>query len=562
MKVLDKKNLLTLSIFSLLTTGLPGLFFNSAYATSPYDNIYGSVSVLNIGAPNWSPSSCVTVDATQSWQQYLLGSYNASSMAYMDETDYNMMKASFQGALQTGRYGVTVQNSMYHEAYVYWTVDTSLALSWDLGTLTVAAYSPTSTIYTARIGCSKYYNNSKSGVGVLDWTSNTTNIPDASSGFYYVSGASNGWKNLFVYSDHYNKPENYEGNEIISAGSIDNDDDGLNLIQELQQGTSDGKKDTDGDGIDDLKESVWYGDRDDVFCKTSVTPHECAYPNPTTKDLYVEIDWMNDGTRDYKPTSGQLTRVVNAFAAQNIIAHFDTGAYGGGEELTAPTGDLFFAPTEDEVDFYDLKNGTPTSDPTFAPIRRGIWRYMITSMNYMNNISETTGLPVPGTTGSSFAGDDDSMVSIERVEALLPSYIPNPTTQDSDIAVAGTIIHELGHNLCLTYTYSYQNQSGSCFYQGIDNNSGFPPTNNPDGYFNLVSYESSMNYKYQLLKVDYSHGISDVTYDHDDWSAVTVGIDDFRSSPYEWYNNQSQRRGGQGQVNQLSRKEMIDAIQK
>ncbi|MGB4762073.1 MAG: hypothetical protein WBP12_01790 [Candidatus Saccharimonas sp.] len=100
-----------------------------------------------------------------------------------------------------------------------------------------------------------------------------------------------------------------------------------------------------------------------------------------------------------------------------------------------------------------------------------------------------------------------------------------------DRAIANTIAHEIGHNLCLTSTQLYNEQPSQCVYAGIDNNGDEEEGDNLD-YYNLANYESVMNYLYQLTDdqdlgyVDYSDG-SNTTDDHDDWNAVSIGLGKF-----------------------------------
>ena len=332
-------------------------------------------------------------------------------------------------------------------------------------------------------------------------------------------------------------PVDYEG-AIAEASEewADLDGDGLLASEESAQETSNTNSDTDSDGLSDFIESQWNPDRNDVFCGNS-----CAYPNPTQKDLYVEADWINENSTVYKPSPTQLANVVDTYEDQNILAHFDTGQYGcGGQiELSDP---LIFAPTENELDFYDLKNGTTTTSAYFNPIRKNIWHYMITSPNFMLTEIEQGG------TGASYAGDDDSMVSIEKIEDLNPVNL--------DMAISGTILRELGHNLCLSSESSqyYPNQPSECIYPEIDK----PIEENPS-----TDYVSVMNYLFQLNTTDYSHGVNGMPDDHDDWQAISLGMGDFTQSVFEWGDSQSQQRSYRHNSNstQPTIQDMIDNIQ-
>lgn len=298
-----------------------------------------------------------------------------------------------------------------------------------------------------------------------------------------------------------NYPTGYEGVQLpISSTWADLDGDGLIAVKESAQGTSNANKDTDGDGLDDFIESQWYIDRNAVFCGLV-----CAYPDPIVKDVYVEVDWMNnpnDGS--YKPSNNQLDQVIDAFDVRGINIHFDTGQYGGGSELPSYENTLAFAQDSNNFDFYDYKNGTSTTNANFDDDRKRIWHYMISGYQYAENT---------GSSGASYAGDDDFFVSYGLIKDGQSSF----GYTSLDTAIGGTIIHELGHNLCLTNSSAYSGQSGACVYSGIDN-------------VNASSdYESSMNYSYQMFMVDYSDGANSAPNDHDDWSAVDIGLKDFSS---------------------------------
>lgn len=283
----------------------------------------------------------------------------------------------------------------------------------------------------------------------------------------------------------------------VSSTSVDADGDGLNAIQELIQGTSDLVVDTDRDGLSDYIESTSYPDRDNVFCGSS-----CAYPNPTIKDLYVEIDWMVNGTFSTKPTTGDLVGAVLAYGNKGIKVHFDTGSFGGGNEVDYVN--VVKGEPDDAVrDFYDYKLGGDGMSAQFNPDRYHIWRYMLSADELTNHDNETdlVGLGIPG--------DDDALLGYGNLSA---NY-SGSALQDE---VGQIMIHELGHNLCLSNTASYSGQDASCVYAHIDSHSA-PST-----------YASAMKYNGTVL--DLSMGTNS-SGDHDDWYAVlNKGFDDFALS--------------------------------
>lgn len=309
------------------------------------------------------------------------------------------------------------------------------------------------------------------------------------------------WK-VFVSTFPIDYPVGYEGAILNTSDTwTDIDEDGLVVAEEKAQGTSDTKKDTDGDGIDDYKESILFEDRDDVFCDTTASSLVCAYPDPLTKDLYVEIDWINDGTEIYKPTSTQLELVEEKYDDIGIKFHADIGSYGGGNELTVSS---YEEATDVEVDFYKYKWGYLTLDPAnFNENRYKIWRYMI------------TGYQMEGSTVSGIAevSGDDVFVSFGRLQDY-PGCSPGYCYADFDNAIAGTIVHELGHSLCLSDSSIYLGQDSSCIFSGIDTDAS-------------LNYQSAMNYEYQFENTySYSNGANGIG-DHDDILGISKGFDDF-----------------------------------
>ena len=316
---------------------------------------------------------------------------------------------------------------------------------------------------------------------------------------YYIPNMSNFSSKIYLFTGDVIYPQEYEG-IVIDSENVDTDQDGLTWAQERQQGTLDSNPDTDGDGISDFIESIWFNDRDEVFCAVNITPYVCAYPDPLVKDLYLEFDWMYDGTRSYKPSQDQINAVTEAFFNQNIKLHVDDGKYGGGNTLPAYRESLYIA-SDVDIDFEDLKNGYDSHRANFNIKRYGIWRYMISGYRYYEH---------PNSSGVSEIGGDDLFIS----KGLIEDYF---TYQNLDSAIAGTIIHEIGHSLCLSSTTSYELQHQECIHDGVDSDK-----------IAYILYRSAMNYRYQLDTISYSDGTNGIN-DHDDWSAIKVGISNFNS---------------------------------
>lgn len=208
---------------------------------------------------------------------------------------------------------------------------------------------------------------------------------------------------------------------------------------------------------------------------------------------------MNDGTRSFKPNRAQIGMITDAFAAQNISFHADTGEYGGGNELPSYQSPLSFFSSPDLFDFSDYKTGDNTHVANYNPKRQGIWRYIISGYNYLSDQSSS---------GISEVGGSNIFISYGLIKDTF-------TYSDFDTAIAGTMMHEIGHSLCLSDTAKYTNQPSECIYGGVDSNS---PA--------YLLYNSSMSYLYQESMVNYSDD-SNGPADHDDWNAVKLGISHF-----------------------------------
>jgi len=510
-----------IGVFLILVTPLSVV--PAARATSIYD--------ATVTATNNLFSSCyadtTTKDMTDDWQAYITqkASYNGVDIINgSSNTDRSNFIDAFNTAMDSGSgFGVSqsLDGSLHDFGSVRIYVTSGTPVFFDTGTQkqlrTIGA-----PVYMATIQC-------VSSTSVAVYFNNAGTIREFATDGTLGTGT---WMKPYVWAgSSISYPSGYNGQYVPDSSSVDIDGDGLSGVDESTQGTLNTKRDTDVDGLSDFVESQWNLNRNEIFCGIS-----CAYPDPATKDLYVENDWINDGIRDYKPSSTQINDIIGTYESQGIIAHFDTGQYGGGNQISL-NDPLVFAPSDNELDFYDVKNGTSTVSTEFSPTRKNIWHYMITSPNFMQTDT------IVGTTGASYAGDDDSIVSIESVEGANPINL--------DIAISGTILHELGHNLCLSSETSqyYPDQPPECIYSEIDK----PLNQSPS-----TDYESVMNYLFQLNTKNYSHGSNGAPDDHDDWSAVNLGIGDFTQSVFEWNNSSQYFRGNS---NKPSRQDMIDNIQ-
>lgn len=379
--------------------------------------------------------------------------------------------------------------------YILWSeYNPSRQITAEIDPVTSDAYFELKPVWGTYVSGARIFDNGSAGHLVADCNTHTSAVS--------AKNIQNSGLDVSIYFSTFPViyPLEYEGINI-PVMSIDADNDGLALWKELYQSTNDFNSDTDNDGLNDYKESIWFTNRDEVFCNKTTSPYTCAYPDPTTQDLYIEIDWMYDSieNRSFMPTALQLKKIQDVFDAQNINLYADTGQFGGGNEIPFYGKSLHISSTDNYIDFDDIKYGYDSYSANYKSDREGIWRYMISGYHYSDS---------PTSSGIAEVGGSNSFISNGLVKDTF-------TYSNLDDAIAGTMIHEIGHNLCLSNVAIYVNQPSTCVFDGVDS-SGILYT----------LYQSSMNYQYQLETTNLSDGTHELG-DHADWSAVKVGISDF-----------------------------------
>lgn len=283
----------------------------------------------------------------------------------------------------------------------------------------------------------------------------------------------------------------------------DPDGDGLTTFEERLYGTDPGDPDTDDDGLRD-------GDEVNGVAGVDL-PGMGA--DPLRKTIFVEIDWMEGSDHSHRPSGQVLGIVTQAFAdadvpnpdgSTGIDLILDRGAFGGGNSL-AHTNRLPFSGSG----FYTTKADN------FDTARSGYFHYCVFGHTYESS----------GSSGVAELYGDDLMVTM--------GYFINQTGSATD--QAGTLMHELGHNL------------------GLNHGGG-------DGINYKPNYPSVMSYSYQLAGLDgsarttsagdydYSYGeqpdvteadlgadydgdgaLASTLHDYDDWGSLWLDFDSTRS---------------------------------
>lgn len=248
---------------------------------------------------------------------------------------------------------------------------------------------------------------------------------------------------------------------------VDSDQDGLFDVEEGKYGTKTDDPDTDKDGLlDGWEVKGVYKNGLRVLDLASMGA------NPLEKDVFIEIDWMQDATHNFKPEDAAIQLVVNAFHEQGIHAHFDVGQFFGGnsipfqEEITWSEFDL----TEDERAAYTANGYQYLLDMkkfNFGQSRAGIFYYGV----FVNYNPESSGLANPG---------GNFLVALEENANITKK--------------AGTLMHEFGHTLQLGHGGRLENdlQYDTVNYK--------------------ANYRSIMNYFYQMNGVPIMTDTGDIVF--------------------------------------------------
>ncbi|MEJ6472857.1 Ig-like domain-containing protein [Pseudoalteromonas piscicida] len=247
---------------------------------------------------------------------------------------------------------------------------------------------------------------------------------------------------------------------------------------------------TDTNSINDWQAATFFtpGGKNDVLCDKDEDldgiPDCSEQPGGTfaglplydwgaragVKDIFIEVDYMDSDDAGITPHKPALDKVKAAFAAQDIAVHFDVGNLfhqaeglspeqhdlGGGEQIPF-VKTTTFASSEKAPSILDHKA------KHFDLKRRPIFHYML-----MANSQKTDGSG--GSSGLAELFGNDLIISLGNWGLNLDSDRMTNVTYNYQ---AGTIMHELGHNLGL--------------YHGGNENTNFKP-----------NHFSVMNYLYQL----------------------------------------------------------------
>lgn len=267
----------------------------------------------------------------------------------------------------------------------------------------------------------------------------------------------------------------------VTALLVDSDNDGLADAIESgshifggpeNPGTNFNLADTDGDGIKDGDEVLG------TLANLNLPQMGCS---PLRRNILIEYDWFDDSldcaAHSHRPTQGAMNRFAAAFANSPVLNpdgtlgitviqdRGDGGIFNGGNLVSNQNADANLVGGVSNAAFLNHKAAN------FAANRHGYFHYCLMPHRYNSTSSSSGQAEING---------DDLIVSL---------YCAG-----SDVNVANTIMHELGHNLGLRH--------------GGNVNCNYKP-----------NYNSVMNYRYQFPGVntnctipgsgvlDYSRGV-------------------------------------------------------
>ena len=281
-----------------------------------------------------------------------------------------------------------------------------------------------------------------------------------------------------------------DSNGVLSNIVIDADGDGLPDCWERNKGGSTGVGgiDFDGDGTTDLTLCAQVNTNGDATIPPALT-QECA--DPTHKDLFVEVGWMDNHRPDplalsqpnpnNVPVAVQSVREAfraapvfnpdnNAAATNGIRLHIQvdkqavtflnstgtaTTSHVTNVALTPCTGPASSAPSPADAADYDAIKATnfgkfdaanPPSAMALNAMRLA-FRYVLFAHNLVGNPSGGSG-----SSGCAEVGGDDAVVSLGSATTTIVPF-PNGISHQrgSTDEQAGTFMHEFGHLLGLEH---------------------------------------------------------------------------------------------------------------
>ncbi len=194
--------------------------------------------------------------------------------------------------------------------------------------------------------------------------------------------------------------------------------------------------DTDGDGLPDEWETNGIDIDEDGVIDLALNKMGA---DPNKPDIFVEVDWMVNSTHNFRPTSTAMRMVYEAFQNSpngGINIHIDFGSdstdFVTGKRWSSYPGgsggnSVSFSANLDLTNNYSQWENIVENN--FSEARRRVFRHALFAFKYNNGTSSGIASGIPGQM----------------------FIVANAGWIDSDLEVAGTFMHELGHTLGLRH---------------------------------------------------------------------------------------------------------------
>ena len=292
------------------------------------------------------------------------------------------------------------------------------------------------------------------------------------------------------YEEDYNYLYTMTGGRFIDI----NTENYYELMQEYSEWIYENSIDSDGDGLPDDWEINGVDTNHDGVIDLNLS---AMGADPNVPDIFIEADWMEYEGDDFDflwihekrnqkntaPSALALKKVYDQFNSHGIKVHIDAGPNSIMNYDTGETwGDLSGASALTYQDIFYLgsnfENWNKIAIDNFTKARWTTFKYCL----FVNQYDAEDG---NGNTSSGIAENIPAQFFIVASGGMYASYLTGKSSiKNWDTALAGTIMHELGHTLGLSHGGLYFDDSTA------------KVTNNHDNH--KPNHLSIMNYNYQF----------------------------------------------------------------